>query len=117
MAGGSLLLGEKPDLKPEEVLDLLETTARDFPNGSNCTTTNCGEGIVDAYEALTTLMATLDAPELVAPADGTTINTATPSMEWLAVAGADNYNLDISWTRASSCRDRRGGQRHDLHAG
>ena len=33
----SLLLGVQPDMTPAEVLDILQSTARDFPGSSSCT--------------------------------------------------------------------------------
>jgi serine protease len=51
----SLILGLRPTYTPAQVLSLLQTTARPFPAGSSCNTTNCGTGIVDAYRALNAL--------------------------------------------------------------
>ena len=48
----SLLLGERPGLTPGQILTILQSTARDFPAGSTCTTTACGAGIADAHAAL-----------------------------------------------------------------
>lgn len=48
----ALILAEAPGYTPAQVRSLLETTARSFPAGSNCTTSFCGAGIVDAYQAL-----------------------------------------------------------------
>ncbi len=48
----SLLIGENPGISPAQVLATLQLTARPFPSGSGCTTSNCGSGIVDAYQAL-----------------------------------------------------------------
>ena len=92
----SLLLAERPALTPAEVLDLLQTTARDFPAGSTCTPANCGPGIADAFAALSALDVELVAPALVAPADGTTVATGTPQLVWSAVDGADAYQVQVS---------------------
>jgi serine protease len=98
----SLLVGERPNLTPAEVLDILQTTARDFPNGSNCTPAQCGPGIADAFTALSALDVELVAPELVAPADGATLATDAPLLEWSAVAGADAYQVQVSENAAFS---------------
>ena len=98
----SLLIGERPDLTPGEVLDLLQTTARDFPAGSTCTPANCGPGIADAFAALSALDVELIAPVLVAPADGATVATDEPLLEWSAVDGADVYQVQVSENAAFS---------------
>ena len=92
----SLMLGKQPDLTPSEVLDVLQTTARDFPAGSSCTPANCGPGIADAFAALSALNVELVAPALIAPADGTTVATDTPQLAWSAVDGADAYQVQVS---------------------
>lgn len=51
----SLIVGLRPTYTPAQVLSLLQSTARPFPAGSSCSTTNCGTGIVDAYRALNAL--------------------------------------------------------------
>jgi uncharacterized repeat protein (TIGR01451 family) len=48
----SLVLSVKPSLTPAQVLQVLQDTARDFPTGGTCTTSNCGAGIVDAAAAV-----------------------------------------------------------------
>lgn len=98
----SLLLAEQPALTPAQVLDLLQTTARDFPAGSTCTPANCGPGIADAFAALSALDVELIAPVLVAPADGATVATDEPQLEWSAVDGADVYQVQVSENAAFS---------------
>lgn len=56
----SLIMGLRPAYTPAQVLTLLEDTARPFPGGSTCTTSNCGAGIVDAYQVLTQLNVVFD---------------------------------------------------------
>lgn len=51
----SLIVGLRPAYTPAQVLALLQSTARPFPAGSTCNTSNCGSGIVDAYQALSFL--------------------------------------------------------------
>lgn len=48
----SLILGQNPGMTPAQLLTHLQATARPFPSGSTCNTSNCGAGIVDAYNAL-----------------------------------------------------------------
>jgi serine protease len=48
----SLVLGQNPGMTPSQLLTHLQATARPFPSGSTCNTSNCGAGIVDAYNAL-----------------------------------------------------------------
>lgn len=43
----SLLLGLRPELDPNEVLDVIEQHPTLFPSGSACNTTNCGDGILN----------------------------------------------------------------------
>ena len=92
----SLLLGVQPDMTPAEVLDILQSTARDFPGSSSCTTANCGAGIADAFAALSALSPDLVAPTLLSPADGATVDTLTPLTEWEAVADAELYMLHVA---------------------
>ncbi|HYF62109.1 MAG TPA: S8 family serine peptidase [Herpetosiphonaceae bacterium] len=48
----SLILALRPNYTSAQVLQLLQTTARAFPNGSSCSTSICGSGIVNAGAAL-----------------------------------------------------------------
>jgi serine protease len=48
----SLMLAVAPNLTPDQVHSLLVTSAKPFPDGSNCTTDKCGAGIVDAGAAV-----------------------------------------------------------------
>ena len=48
----SLIKSVRPNFTQGEVLALLQGTARGFPAGSGCNTSNCGRGIIDAYQAL-----------------------------------------------------------------
>lgn len=61
----SLIIGENPGISPAQVLSTLQLTARSFPSGSGCTTSNCGSGIVDAYRALTTSFEQVYLPVIV----------------------------------------------------
>ncbi len=48
----SLMKGLNPSLTPAQVTNILETTARDFPSYAGCNAATCGEGIVDAFKAV-----------------------------------------------------------------
>jgi serine protease len=48
----SLLFSIKPNLTPAQVLTIIQLSVTPFPSGSNCTTTNCGPGIINAAAAL-----------------------------------------------------------------
>lgn len=48
----SLMLSVNPNLTPAQVLSLLQSTATAFPSGSNCNTSLCGSGIVNAAAAV-----------------------------------------------------------------
>ena len=91
----SLLLGLDPGLTPAQVSDIILNTARDFPEGSLCTPSWCGDGIVDAFNALSAIDA-LPAPELIYPDDGATITDPLLGFEWAAVNGATSYGLVIA---------------------
>ena len=48
----SLLFSIKPNLTPAQVLTIIQLSVTPFPSGSNCTTTSCGPGIINAAAAL-----------------------------------------------------------------
>jgi serine protease len=49
----SLMFSVNPTLTPEQVLSILQSTARPFPSGNSCFGTNlCGSGILDAGAAV-----------------------------------------------------------------
>ncbi len=48
----SLMLAVAPALSASQVRAVLASSAKPFPAGSNCTTTTCGAGIVDAHAAV-----------------------------------------------------------------
>ena len=82
----SLLLGLAPGLTPAEVSEIIQTTVRDFPPGSDCAAWACGEGIVDAFAALKAVADPGEAtatptatPTTTATATPTTTATATPT--------------------------------------
>jgi len=48
----SLMLSVNPSLTPAQVLSLIQATATAFPAGSNCNTSICGSGILNAAAAV-----------------------------------------------------------------
>lgn len=93
----SLLLGEQPGLSPMAVTDILLSTARAFPDGSNCTVAACGAGIADALSALNALdNGSLAAPTLLAPANGESVPVVEVAFAWTPVAGAAGYRLQVA---------------------
>lgn len=48
----SLMLSLNPSLTPAQVLSFLQSNVTPFPNGSDCNTSNCGAGIVNAGAVL-----------------------------------------------------------------
>lgn len=50
----ALVLGQNPSMTPAELLTHLQVTARPFSSGSSCNISQCGAGIVDAFNALNT---------------------------------------------------------------
>ncbi|MCA9868050.1 MAG: S8 family serine peptidase [Anaerolineae bacterium] len=91
----SLLLSVEPSLTPAQVSGIIQATARDFPEGSFCAPWACGEGLVDAFAALSALDELLP-PKLVAPVDEATINEPVVALEWSAVPNAETYTLEIA---------------------
>ncbi|MBP6786436.1 MAG: S8 family serine peptidase [Candidatus Promineofilum sp.] len=91
----SLLLSVEPALTPAQVSSLIQATARDFPEDGFCAPWSCGEGLVDAFAALSALDELLP-PDLAAPADGATLDEAAVALEWSAVPHAEAYTLEIA---------------------
>jgi len=71
----ALMLSINPDLTPTELEQLLKTSAREF--GSNCSSSRCGSGIVDA-EAAVLASAIPDAPSILTAQD----NSAAVLLSW-----------------------------------
>ena len=91
----SLLLSVAPSLTPAQVSDIIQATARDFPEDSYCATWSCGAGLVDAFAALSALDELLP-PDLAAPEDEATLDAAGVTLEWSAVTNAETYTLEIA---------------------
>lgn len=109
----SLIVGLRPAYSQAQVLALLQSTARPFPAGSTCNTSNCGSGIVDAYQALSALNFTatdfLYLPLIVKPIPAPTLQAISNpdgdgnyTVAWSAVAGASAYVLEESANAAFS---------------
>ena len=74
----SLLLGLDPSLTPAQVSDVIINTVRDFPQGSLCTPSFCGDGIVDAFNAVSAVDDEAT-PTATSTATPTATSTATPT--------------------------------------
>ncbi|NVK22475.1 MAG: S8 family serine peptidase [Kangiellaceae bacterium] len=48
----ALMFAVNPNLTPDEVESKLKSSAKPFPSGSNCSTSNCGDGMLDAAAAV-----------------------------------------------------------------
>lgn len=48
----ALIYSLRPNITPARLKELMENSARAFPSGSSCTTSNCGAGILDAHSVL-----------------------------------------------------------------
>jgi subtilisin family serine protease len=98
----SLMKGLNPSQTPAQVSNILETTARDFPSYAGCDTANCGEGIVDAFEAL-------EAVQPPPPLDfmsyipiSLDVGAAPPPPPASLVNGAFEQGSGVGWTESSS---------------
>jgi len=81
----SLMVSISPTLNFTQSLQVLQNTARAFPGGSGCNTSNCGSGIVDAAAALDAIAdpsvptATATATRTRTPTATNTVPTPTPT--------------------------------------
>ncbi|NVJ64976.1 MAG: S8 family serine peptidase [Gammaproteobacteria bacterium] len=48
----ALMFAVNPNLTPDEVESKLKSSAKAFPSGSSCSTSNCGDGMLDAAAAV-----------------------------------------------------------------
>jgi len=60
----SLMLGVAPQLSPQQVRSIIQSTKKPFPPSSKCTMTSCGKGIVNAEGAVAAALATVQANEV-----------------------------------------------------
>ncbi len=89
----SLMLSLNPNLTPSQVLSILQSTARSFPTGtgSDCTTSTCGSGIIDATAALQAV------PPTITTEDITGITTTA------ATGGGSNISSSSAITAKGIC--------------
>lgn len=105
----SLLLSQNPALTPAQVKQRLQLTARPFPTGtgSDCTTTRCGAGIVDAAAAL----APPSSPpgtraNLAAQANGGVASASTTYNSGFPAGGANNGDRrGLNWGSGGGWND------------
>lgn len=85
----SLMLSKNPALTPAQVLQILKSTARQFPTGTglDCSATSCGAGIVDAAAAVVAA-ANFGLPPPPPPPPVTQVNLALPANGGLATASS-----------------------------
>jgi serine protease len=94
----SLLLSLNPSLTPAQRVALLQSTATPFPVGSNCTTTTCGPGILNAAAAVAAAVPGTPPPPVLpgafaksSPASGATNQPTSVTLSWGASTGASTY--------------------------
>lgn len=61
----SLIFAVQPGLYPGQVRDIVRNSASSFPGSSNCTTSTCGHGMLDAYQAVVEAQVTSPDPNYV----------------------------------------------------
>jgi serine protease len=86
----SLLYSLKPSLTPSQVLAILQNTATPFPTGSNCNTTRCGSGIVNAGAALTSLPTAVDLFSFTATGTNSSV-----ILNWETATEIDNLGFNL----------------------
>ena len=93
----SLVFSRNPSLTPGQVLSIIQSTAKAFPGGSSCNTSNCGSGIVDAGAAVN---AAGPAFPLTVSRTGTGTGTVTSSPTGIncGVDCSENYNTGTQVT-------------------
>lgn len=86
----SLVYSLSPSLTPAQVSRILTSTVTAFPGGSTCSTTTCGTGIVNAYNAVNAL------PRISNLSPGSAVSQTTPIS--LTVNGANFVNnAKVKW--------------------
>ena len=75
----SLMFSLNPALTPAQVLIILQNTARPFPGGSNCNTSLCGSGMLDAATAVNDVLPPIPAITDFSPASGSAGTSVTIS--------------------------------------
>jgi len=90
----SLLFSLKPSLTPGQVLQILQSTAKPFPAGGTCNTSNCGSGIVNAGAAVQAVTEKVFLPLVLKNYDPsiptpTPTFTPTPPPSWQVLVSTD----------------------------
>jgi serine protease len=99
----SLMLSTKPTMTPAQVLARLQSTARTFPTGtgSDCTTSLCGAGIIDATAAVeafsTPAINGLDPMTATALGAGFPLTVTGSSFSPTAVVNWDGHGLTTTY--------------------
>ena len=91
----SLMLSAHPALSATQVRNLLRSSARAFPGGSTCTTTNCGAGIVDAHAAV---LAAYAASGGAGTGSGPSVDLATSAT--VSVSGSTTTFVAKAWNNS-----------------
>jgi hypothetical protein len=90
----ALMLSVNPGLTQGQVLDILQQTARAFPTGSNCNTTDCGAGILDAGAAVSATVPAIF--NKTSPANHADSQSTSLTLTWEALDGATGYEYCYS---------------------
>jgi serine protease len=83
----SLMIARDPTLTPNEIVSTLQNTARAFPAGSDCSTSRCGAGIVDAQRAINPIDPVIYGNQVYLP------SVVTPSVAPEISFGSATYNV------------------------
>jgi serine protease len=94
-AAAALLLQVQPSLTPAQVANFLKNNTRAFVAGSGCTTTTCGTGMLDAFQAVRALQVSL----------GNTSNTAPAMTSGTSYSGTAGAELQFTVTASDADGD------------
>lgn len=98
----SLMFSINPTLAPSQVLSILQGTARAFPGGSSCNTSNCGSGILDAGAAVAAAQSP-GAFNKTSPANGAIAQPLNASLQWATSARATSYSYCVDTSDNNTC--------------
>ena len=101
----SLMLSRNPSLTPHNVLTILQSTARPFPSGSNCNTSLCGSGIVDAAAAVSAAQPSIppSAFNKIGPVNGSSNQPTDMTLRWNSSPYAFEYEYCYDTSNNNSC--------------
>ncbi len=108
----SLMLSVNPGLSNTEVLDILQDTVTPFPGYSDCSTSTCGAGIVNAGNAVEEAARRVRTLALGSAAQTVSETTGTVSIP-LSLSVVSNQNISVPYTVSGTA----GGSDHDLTNG